>query len=183
MYEYKMITSNTFEITEEKYKSIFSGDETRALAKTNEMNENYRRVVLEGYKQKLEDKLEKMAEMTIYLTQKKYKLTDVTGTALVIRQEYQAWKIDNSSPTPTIDGWATDKGKTREEQLQSVGYVVTFLEKSSKIQELAYSKTDKATTKEQLATISSALDIVADCDSVPCVLQKADEVLEVLRGV
>lgn len=123
---------------------------------------------IEEHKQQLEQRLHDMAERTIQLTQRKYRLTDATGTATIIRMEYNAWRLDNSTPTPIIDSWATDKGKTREEQLQAVGYIVTFLEKSAKIQELAWSRTDSATTKKQLGTINSALDIVANCESVLC---------------
>ena len=161
-----------------------SGDVYFVAYSTAEYLQNVNRQppTVDDLRKKLEVRLEEMAERTISLTQRKYRLTDATGTATVIRMEYQAWKTDNTTPTPTIDGWATDKGKTREEQLQAVGFVVNFLEKSAKIQELAWSRMDSAIIKEQIDTISSALDIVSSCVDIACVLQKADEVLGILRG-
>lgn len=183
MYKYEMINDNRFNVTGDKYRCEYIGNEQKAIEIVNSLNDVTTHNEVVEIKQKLEERLHKMAERTIQLTQRKYRLTDATGTATVIRMEYNAWKLDNNSPTPTIDSWATDKGKTREEQLQAVGYVVTFLEKSAKIQELAWSRMDSATTKEQLDSVSSALDIVEDCVSVQCVLAKADEVLGILRDV
>jgi len=137
---------------------------------------------LEDKKEALYTKIENLAQKTLYLTGKKYELTDKLGITTELREQWNAWNIDNTIATPTIDEWANAKGKTREEQLTAVGYVVVFTKKVALIQELSISKTQKATTDAELVAIGDALGIIKGCDTVICILSNADAVLEGLRN-
>jgi len=138
---------------------------------------------LDDKKEILYAEIENLAQKTLYLTGKKYELTDKLGITTELREQWNAWSIDNTVATPTIDEWAVAKGKTREEQLTAVGYVVVFTKKVALIQELSVSKTQKATTEAELVAIGNALGLIKDCDTVICILANADAVLEGLRNV
>ena len=175
---YKDITAPAIIFEDDAYNVYF-------IARTlEEYLENVDRLppTLEDKKEALYTKIENLAQKTLYLTGKKYELTDKLGITTELREQWNAWNIDNTIATPTIDEWANAKGKTREEQLTAVGYVVVFTKKVALIQELSISKTQKATTDAELVAIGDALGIIKGCDTVICILSNADAVLEGLRN-
>lgn len=138
---------------------------------------------LEADKARLQSKLEQSAKRTVELLNLKYELTNNLGMAQIMQSEFIAYSLDNTAPTPIVDEWAEAKGRARAEQLMRVGGVVAFTKFSAIMMEQFYSKTDKATTEDEMVEIEAILDELNGYDDLSEVMARRDEFLQRIRDV
>ena len=116
MYTYRILTASTFEITADKYKAVFNGDEATAIAQTDKMNLD----VLNRAKDVL---LKEVREYysEIYGSYLKEYSTNEQATFPKQETEYEAWALDNTIPTPTVDRLAVARKVDRVILLEKIG--------------------------------------------------------------
>jgi len=132
-------------------------------------------VDLDARKDDLIGKVHSKANWAFALLDVKYKFTHKRGVAQQLATEWKSYKIDNTAPTPLIDMYAEQKGRTREEQIAKVERIVGFEISATILVEKLVGTIQDAETHEVLDVIEEQ---VVALDNIKTI----DEFLQMIAG-
>ena len=122
MYKYEIISAISFEVTGDNYKSVFKGDEDKAILVTNGLNAD---LLKEQKTEKI--KLLQTAYQTMFDDFKNVYPAGERASFDDKKREALAWQADDTIPTPICDAISTASHIERVEYLNIIIAKVTFL--------------------------------------------------------